>query len=169
MKEAIFAGGCFWCMQPVFDRIEGVRGTEVGFAGGSEQQPSYKEVASGMTSHREVIRVSYDPELVSYGDLLDAFWKSIDPTQEDGQFADRGEHYQTAIFYKDELAELSKRDLEQSGKFSAPVVTEILPATEYYPAEEEHQAYYRKNAAHYNAYKVGSGRAGFIKKIWGEE
>lgn len=173
MKESIFAGGCFWCMEPVFDAIPGVTETVVGYSGGKEEDPSYDDVASGKTGHAEAVLVRYDPSKVQYEKLLDEFWKNIDPTQSDGQFADRGRQYRTGIFYFDDeqrkLAEESKKKLQESGKFSKLIVTEISPATEFYRAEAYHQEYYKSNAVRYKLYKEGSGRAGFIRKMWGEE
>lgn len=173
IEKATLAGGCFWCLQPVFDRLEGVLSTAVGFSGGSVENPSYEVVCYGRTGHREVLHLTFDSEKVSYEEILDAFWRSIDPTQEDGQFADRGGHYKTAIFYHSEsqreAAERSKEALAQSGTFSAPIVTEILPASSFYPAEESHQQYYKKNAVHYGLYAEGSGRKPFLRRVWGDE
>lgn len=170
-KTAIFAGGCFWCMQKPYDNAKGVIRAVVGYCGGGEANPTYEQVAGKKTGHRESIEVTYDPAQVSYDQLLDIFWRQIDPTQADGQFADLGLPYKAAIFYGNEeekkLAEASKEKLGQSGKFSEPIVTEILPAAPFYPAEEYHQKYYEKNARAYQAYYVGSGRAGFLKKTWG--
>ncbi|RIL09128.1 MAG: peptide-methionine (S)-S-oxide reductase [Proteobacteria bacterium] len=173
LSEATFAGGCFWCLQPAFDNLEGVASTSVGYTGGKEKEPNYEDVAYGRTGHREAIRVKYDPDKVGYEKLLDTFWKSINPTQADGQFADIGPHYRTAIFYHDqkqrEAAEKSKGELSASGKFDKPIATEILPASEFYAAEGYHQEYYKKNPGHYERYKIGSGRAGYIEKTWGKE
>jgi len=167
---ATFAGGCFWCMQPPFDNLKGVISTEVGYTGGDIENPTYDMISSGRTGHYEAMRVVYDPALVSYEKLLETFWHNIDPTQSDGQFADRGSQYYTAIFYHDEqqrdLAEASKVELGKSGKFDRPVVTKIIKASRYYPAENYHQNYYRKNSQHYERYKRGSGRAGFIEENW---
>ncbi len=166
---AIFAGGCFWCMQPPFDNAEGVIATRVGYTGG-KSQPTYHEVSGGHTGHYEAVEVTFDPSRISYMQLLEIFWRNIDPTQEDGQFHDIGSQYHTAIFYLDESqkneAEASKAKLAASGKFNQPIATAILPAQPFYPAEEQHQAYYKKNPTHYNAYKQGSGRAGFIERNW---
>ncbi|MCB0331218.1 MAG: peptide-methionine (S)-S-oxide reductase MsrA [Bdellovibrionales bacterium] len=171
-EEAILAGGCFWCMQPVFDQLEGVLETSVGFCGGHVEHPSYERVCGGATGHREVIDIIFDADQISYRDILNAFWRSIDPTQADGQFADRGEHYKTAIFYLNDVqkveAEESKRALMEAGKFDLPVVTEILPATSFFTAEVGHQKYYEKNAIHYGLYAEGSGRKPFLRKTWGE-
>lgn len=172
-KTAIFGGGCFWCMQKPFDATDGVLKTVVGYSGGGEVDPTYEQVAAKKTGHREVVHVTYDPGQVSYEQLLEIFWRQIDPTQANGQFADIGLPYQAAIFYGSEeekkLAEASREKLTKSGKFSKPVVTEILPAAPFYQAEEYHQKYYEKNSAEYQAYYVGSGRAGFLKRTWGDE
>jgi methionine-S-sulfoxide reductase len=172
-KTAIFAGGCFWCMQPPFDRAKGVVKTVVGYSGGSEANPTYGDVSGKKTGHRESIEITYDPAKISYEQLLDIFWRQINPTQADGQFADIGPPYRAAIFYGTEeekkLAEASKEKLAKSGKFDKPIVTEIIPASKFYPAEEYHQKYYQKNFAEYKAYYTGSGRAGFLEKTWGEK
>lgn len=169
--RAVFAGGCFWCMQPPFDNTPGVLATEVGYCGGSLPNPTYDEVSRGDSGHLEAVRVIYDPAEVSYAELLEVFWHNIDPTQGDGQFADRGPQYRTAIFVSNaeerQQAEMSKARLQASGKFQSPVVTEIREAATFFPAEDYHQEYYRKNAVHYQLYKRGSGRAGFIEKTWG--
>ncbi len=170
---AVFGGGCFWCMEPPFEQLEGVVDVTAGYAGGEEVNPTYEQVSSGRTSHIESVQVVYDPEKITYKELLDTFWRQIDPTDDGGQFADRGSHYRTAIFYADQkekmIAEESKRELGAAGIFDQPVVTAIVPAGDFYPAEEYHQDYYLKNVLHYSAYKTGSGRAGFIKKVWGED
>lgn len=170
-KTALFAGGCFWCMQPAFDHTAGVTKTVVGYAGGDEQNPTYSQVSGHKTGHRESIEVTYDPSKASYDQLLDIFWRQINPTQANGQFADIGLSYQAAIFYANDdekkQAEESKQKLAASGKFQKPIVTEILPAKKFWPAEEYHQKYYLKNAAEYEAYHVGSGRTGFLAKVWG--
>lgn len=170
---ATFAGGCFWCMEPPFDNIPGVVETIVGYTGGQTENPTYEQISRGDTGHAEAVQVRYDPSKVTYQQLLDVFWRNIDPTQADGQFADRGPQYRTAIFvHNDEqraLAEASKRALQDSQKFDRPIVTSIEPAGDFYRAEEYHQDYYRKNSSHYELYKVGSGRAGFIERTWGEK
>ena len=169
-EMAIFAGGCFWCMEQPFTEQEGVVEVVVGYSGGATPDPDYKMVSSGLTDHYECVRVTYDPDRVEYSKLVEIFWHQIDPTDAGGQFADRGGHYQTVIFYSSEeqkrCAEASKKSLEESGMFAEPIATKILPATEFYPAEQYHQEYYRKNSSHYSAYKQGSGRAGFIAKVW---
>jgi len=169
-EMATFAGGCFWCMQPPFDNLNGVISTEVGYTGGDIEHPTYQQISRGDTGHYEAMRVTYDPTVVSYERLLETFWHNIDPTQTDGQFADRGSQYYTAIFYHDDLqkalAERSKRELDESGKFDQPVATKLLKAKAFYPAEDYHQKYYQKNESHYQGYKRGSGRAGFIEETW---
>jgi len=169
-KTAIFAGGCFWCMEPPFENTEGVIDAVAGYTGGRIANPTYEQVSSGTTAHYEAVLVTYDPEKVSYRQLLDVFWHQIDPTDDGGQFADRGTQYFTAVFYADEeqkkQAEESKKALDASNIFDNPVLTAILPAEPFYRAEEYHQDYYKKNVLHYSAYKAGSGRSGFLKKTW---
>ena len=170
LKEAIFGGGCFWCMQPPYDNLKGVKKTYTGYSGGKTENPTYEEVASRTTGHVESVLVVYDPKEVTYKQLLKTFWMNVDPTQENGQFADRGSEYRTVIFYGDQeeqkLAEESKKELADSGKFNKPIVTAIEPAATFYRAEEEHQEYYKKNSVHYKLYKMGSGRAAFIHENW---
>jgi peptide methionine sulfoxide reductase msrA/msrB len=170
IEIAIFAGGCFWCMEAAFEGYDGVIEVISGYTGGEKKNPSYKEVSLGLTGHLEAVEVKYDPEKISYDKLLDIFWRQIDPTDAEGQFADRGSQYRTAIFYHNEeqknLAEESKKKLDESEKFDKPVVTLILPASKFYPAEENHQDYYKKRALQYKLYKKGSGREGFIKENW---
>jgi methionine-S-sulfoxide reductase len=171
LETATFAGGCFWCMQPPFDKTKGVVSTVVGYTGGQEKNPTYEQVSSSRTGHREAIQVKYDPAQVSYDQLLDVFWRSFDPTQADGQFADIGPQYRAAVYFHSEeqkrQAEESKRRLAQSGKFSKPIVTEILPAGPFYAAEEYHQKYYLKHPEEYRRYAVGSGRYPFLERTWG--
>jgi methionine-S-sulfoxide reductase len=171
LMKATFAGGCFWCMQPPFRELEGVIVVVSGYSGGFKENPTYAEVSSGTTGHLESVQVTYDPEKISYKTLLDVFWRQIDPTDPGGQFADTGSQYKTAIFYHDEeqkrLAEQSKRDLDASGKFPIPVATEIRPFKNFYPAEEYHQDYDRKNPSGYHQYKVLSGREPYIERTWG--
>jgi peptide methionine sulfoxide reductase msrA/msrB len=166
-KTAIFAGGCFWCMEPPFENSKGVIEAVAGYTGGHVENPTYQQVTSGSTGHYEAVQVTYDPEQISYEQLLDVFWRQIDPTDDGGQFADRGTQYFTAIFYNDDeqkkQAEESKKRLAGLDIYDSPIVTAILPAVTFYRAEEYHQDYYRKNVIHYNSYKKGSGRAGFIK------
>lgn len=170
LQQATFAGGCFWCLQGPYDAEPGVSQVEVGYAGGSAEDAVYDKVAMGTTDHREAIHMWYDPSVVSYEKLLEIFWRNIDPTDPGGQFADQGPQYTTAIYYhtpeQQKLAQDSKQALEQSAKFSQPVATKIIPFTTFFPAEKEHQAYYKKNPLRYKLYKEGSGRAGFIKKTW---
>lgn len=172
VQKATFAGGCFWCMQHPFDELKGVVKTTVGYTGGLEKNPTYEEVSSGRTSHTEAIEVVYDPSRISYSDLLEVFWRNIDPTTLDRQFVDAGSQYRTAIFYHGEeqkrLAEDSKEKLEKSGRFDQPIVTEIAPAMAFYPAEEYHQGYYQKCPLQYQRYRMGSGRDPYREKIWGE-
>lgn len=167
---ATFAGGCFWCSESAFQEQPGVYEVISGYTGGTEINPTYQDVASGKTSHREGVQVYYDPKNISYEKLLEIYWQHINPTQDDGQFNDRGEHYTTAIFYQSEeekkLAEQSKQDLEESNKFDKPITTKIIPFTNFYQAEEYHQDYYLKQSGHYKLYSIGSGREGFIQKVW---
>ena len=173
IEKATFAGGCFWCMVKPFDRYDGVISVISGYTGGTKENPTYREVCSEETGHYEAVQITYNSEIISYEKLLDIFWMQIDPTDEGGQFYDRGQSYQTAIFYhsdsQKQLAEKSKQALNESGRFSKKIVTPILPAAVFYEAEDYHQHYYKKNPEHYNSYHVGSGRAGFIKQHWGEQ
>jgi peptide methionine sulfoxide reductase msrA/msrB len=169
-KIAVFAGGCFWCIQPAFDKAKGVIKTMVGYCGGTEPNPTYQLVSSEKTAYRESIQITYDPAKISYDQLLDIYWRQIDPTQADGQFTDIGPSYRAAIFYGNEdekkLAEASKEKLARSGKFNKPIVTEVLPAMKFYPAEAYHQKYYQQNPVHFEAFEEGSGRVSFQKKTW---
>jgi methionine-S-sulfoxide reductase len=171
-KTAVFAGGCFWCIQPAFDQIPGVLTTTVGYCGGTEPNPTYELVTSETTQYRESLEVVYDPQKVSYDQLLDVYWKQIDPTQADGQFTDIGPSYRAAIFYgtaeEKQKAELSKTKLAASGKFKKPIVTEILPVMKFYPAETAHQKYYRQNPNRFDAFERGSGRVRFKEETWGK-
>jgi methionine-S-sulfoxide reductase len=171
-RTAVFAGGCFWCIQPAFDKTNGVIKTVVGYSGGSEPNPSYEMVTSEKTQYRESIEITYDPAKISYDQLLDIYWRQIDPTQSDGQFTDIGPSYRAAIFYataeEKKIAEQSKQKLAASGKFKKPIVTEILPAMKFYPAEAYHQKYYQQNPEHFEAFEKGSGRTSFQAKMWGE-
>ncbi|QDA31367.1 peptide-methionine (S)-S-oxide reductase MsrA [Thermococcus indicus] len=171
-EVAIFAGGCFWCMEEAFERLPGVIEAIAGYTGGWVENPTYELVSTGETGHREAVKVIYDPSKISYERLLEIFWKNIDPTDPYGQFADRGEQYRTAIFYLNDkqrtLAEESRRRLGLSGIFDEPIATEILPAREFYPAEDYHQGYYLTFSEHYKRYKLYSGRLGFIKAVWEE-
>ena len=169
-RTAVFAGGCFWCIQPAFDKAKGVIKTVVGYCGGSEPNPTYELVSSEKTGYRESIQIIYDPAKISYDQLLDIYWRQIDPTQSDGQFTDIGPSYRAAIFYgsddEKKVAETSKEKLARSGKFNKPIVTEILPAMKFYPAEAYHQKYYQQNPEHFEAFEEGSGRVSFKKKAW---
>jgi methionine-S-sulfoxide reductase len=171
-RTAIFAGGCFWCIQPGFDKAKGVVKTVLGYCGGTEPNPTYQLVSSEKTSYRESIEITYDPAKISYEQLLDIYWRQIDPMQADGQFTDIGPSYRAAIFYGNEqekkFAEASKEKLARSGKFNKRIVTEILPAMKFYPAEAYHQKYYQQNPEHFEAFEEGSGRVSFQKKTWGE-
>lgn len=173
LEKATFAGGCFWCMQPPYDTLKGVVSTTVGYTGGTKPNPTYEEVSTGTTGHAESVEITYDPSKTSYSELLDVFFKSIDPTTRNQQFADIGTQYRTAIFYHNgeqkELAIASKEKFEKSGKFGKPIVTEIVPASTFYPAEEYHQNYYKKCPLPYQFYKSGSGREGYVKKTWGDD
>lgn len=168
--QATFAGGCFWCMEPPYDAIDGVISTTSGYTGGSTNNPSYEEVSSGATGHAEAVLVIYDPAKVSYEKLLVTFWHNVDPLVTNRQFCDIGSQYRTAIFYHDEhqrkLAEESKRALEQ-GMFKRPLATEIVAAGRFYPAEEYHQNYYQRNPLRYKYYRFGCGRDQRLKEIWG--
>jgi peptide-methionine (S)-S-oxide reductase len=168
---ATFAGGCFWCMEPPFDRIPGVLSTTSGYTGGRRARPTYEEVSEGGTGHAESVRVVYDPSRVSYRKLLDVFWHNIDPVAVDRQFCDSGAQYRSAIFYHDaeqkRLAEESKRALESSGRFRAPIATQIVKAQAFYPAEAYHQDYYRKNPVRYKLYRRACGRDARLKELWG--
>lgn len=171
--KATFAGGCFWCMQPPFDKLKGVVETTVGYTGGQKVNPAYKEVSSGTTGHCEAIEIIFDPAQISYAELLDVFWRNIDPTDSGGQFVDRGNQYRAAIFYHNEeqkqLAQESKERLAASGRFKKPIVTEITPVSVFYPAEEYHQKYYVKSSFQYKYYRFASGRDQFLQKFWGKE
>jgi peptide methionine sulfoxide reductase msrA/msrB len=167
---ATFAGGCFWCMIPPFEKLDGVIQAVAGYEGGKTKNPTYKEVCIGDTGHYEVVQITYDPSKISYEALLDVFWKQINPTDAFGQFFDRGQQYQTAIFYHSptqrEKAEASKASLNNSGIFKEPIMTKILEASEFYPAEEYHQDYHKKNPTEYKRYRIGSGRDAFLEKLW---
>ncbi len=170
LKTATFAGGCFWCVESDFEKVDGVVEAISGYTGGGEPNPTYKEVSAGGTGHAEAVQVRYDPAKITYEELLDVFWRHVDPTDAGGQFVDRGSQYRTAIFYHDEeqkrIAEESKAALEKSGRFAQPVVTEIVPLGEFYTAEEYHQDYYDKNPLRYKYYRRGSGRDQFLNRTW---
>lgn len=169
---ATFAGGCFWCMVKPFDQQPGIISVVSGYTGGTTVNPTYEEVCTDTTGHYEAVQITFDPAVYPYSKLLELFWQQIDPTDAGGQFYDRGRSYQTAIFYHSEVqriqAEESKKILEESGRFSKPIVTEILPAKEFYPAETYHQGFYKKNPERYYSYQKGSGREAFIQRHWGE-
>lgn len=170
---ATFAGGCFWCMEPPFEKVPGVLSVISGFSGGDEKNSTYEEVGSGKTGHTESVDVTYDPALVSYATLVEVFWRSMNPTDAGGQFADRGRQYRPAIFYRNaeqkKLAEESKSKLEASKKYDKPIVTEITEFKSFYPAEEYHQDFYKKNPVRYHGYRMGSGRKGYLEKTWGKD
>jgi peptide-methionine (S)-S-oxide reductase len=168
---ATFAGGCFWCMEPPFDKLPGVISTTSGYTGGQKANPTYEEVSSGTTGHAEAVQVKYDPTKISYEKLLDVFWHNVDPTVKDRQFCDRGSQYRTGIFVHDDAqrraAEASKAALDRTKPFKAPIVTEIVPASQFWPAEEYHQDYYVKNPVRYKYYRAGCGRDARLKELWG--
>lgn len=169
---ATFAGGCFWCVEASFEDIDGIISVISGYSGGKEKNPTYGQVSGGKTSHREAIQITYDPEVISYAELVDIFWQTYDPTDAGGSFYDRGTQYESAIFYRTDMekqvAEDSKKALDKSGKFDKPIATPIIKYTNFYPAEEYHQDYYKKSPVEYNSYRKGSGRDAFIKKHWPE-
>lgn len=173
LASAVFAGGCFWCVESDFEKTPGVAQVLSGYTGGSKENPAYEEVSSGKSGHVEAVQVIYDPNKVAYGDLLEVFWRHVDPTDGGGQFVDRGPQYRSAIFYQDEgqrtLAEKSKKALQESGRFGKSIATEILPLKRFYPAEDYHQDYYKKNEYRYKLYRWNSGRDQFLKKVWGGE
>jgi peptide-methionine (S)-S-oxide reductase len=168
--KATFAGGCFWCMEPPFDKLDGVISTTPGYTGGHKENPTYEQVSSGTTGHAEAIQVIYDPDKITYDQLLDVFWRNVDPTDGGGQFCDRGSQYRAAIFYHDDeqkrLAERSRQALTESTGFKA-IATEITAASAFYPAEEYHQDYYKKNPVRYKFYRYGCGRDKRLKELWG--
>ncbi len=172
LAVATFAGGCFWCTEADFEKLPGVSRVISGYTGGQVEGPTYKQVSAGGTGHVEAVQVYYDPRKLTYRELLDYFWRHIDPTDADGQFVDRGDQYRSVIFYQSEeervLAEESKRELEKSGRFDKPVATSIVASSRFYPAEEYHQDYYKKNPLRYGYYRNGSGRDKFLTKVWGE-
>ena len=169
LERATFAGGCFWCMEPPFDKLEGVFSTTSGYTGGQTKNPTYEQVSAGITGHAESVEVLYDPSRISYSKLLEVFWQNIDPTTPNRQFCDAGSQYRTAVFYHNDaqkrLAEESKKAIEKSGRFPA-VVTPIVPVTEFYAAEEYHQDFYKKNTVRYHSYRLGCGRDQRLEEIW---
>ena len=169
---AIFAGGCFWCMEPPFDEIPGVISTTSGYTGGHKKNPTYEEVSAGRTGHAESVQVLFDPKKVSYQKLLEVYWRNIDPTTPNAQFCDHGSQYRTAIFYQNEeqlrLAQASRAEIERTKTFREPLVTEITKASEFYPAEEYHQDYYKKNPLRYKFYRATCGRDARVQEVWGK-
>lgn len=170
IEKATFAGGCFWCMVTPFEELPGIINVVSGYTGGHTTNPTYKEVCSETTGHAEAVQITFDPEVFPYEKLVDTFWRQVDPTDPGGQFHDRGESYRTAIFYHNEqqkrIAEASKQALEESKRFDRPIATQIVPAGDFYPAEEYHQDYHKKNPLRYKLYRKGSGRDHFIEKHW---
>jgi peptide-methionine (S)-S-oxide reductase len=170
-KEALFAGGCFWCMQHPFDELDGVISTTAGYTGGTRKNPTYEEVSAGSTGHAESVRVLFDPAKVTYQRLLDVFWHNIDPLARDRQFCDVGNQYRSAIFFRDEeqraLAEASRTALAASGLLKGEILTQIVPAGEFWPAEEYHQSYYKKNPLRYKYYRLSCGRDARLRELWG--
>lgn len=173
LATATFAGGCFWSMELAFDKTEGVVSATSGYTGGQKENPTYEEVSTGNTGHFEAVQVVYDSNKLSYAQLLDVFWHHIDPLTDDGQFCDKGSQYRSAIFVADpeqrRLAEASKRQLEESQRFDKPIVTEILPAATFYPAEDYHQDFASKNPLQYGAYRIACGRDARLKEVWGKD
>ena len=173
MAVATFAGGCFWCIESTFEKLDGVTEAVSGYSGGQTENPTYYEVGKGNTGHTEAVQIYYDPQVISYEELLFRFWRDIDPTDSKGQFADRGDHYRPAIFYHNEqekqLALASREALDQSNRFSKPVTVEIVPFDKFYKAESYHQNYYATNSLRYKLYRKGSGRDRFLEKVWGDD
>jgi peptide methionine sulfoxide reductase msrA/msrB len=173
LETAAFAGGCFWCMEPPYEKLEGVKDVISGYTGGLKEDATYKKVSAGTTGHREVVRLTFDPDKITYETLLDIFWRQINPTDGGGQFVDRGPQYTSAVYYHSEkqkqLAEESLQALKMSGRYQKPIVTEILPASAFYRAEDYHQDYYKKNPLRYKFYRYSSGRDTYLKKIWGND
>tara|TARA_Y100000589_G_C27184849_1_gene642224 strand:- start:2002 stop:3120 length:1119 start_codon:yes stop_codon:yes gene_type:complete len=169
-STATLAGGCFWCMEQPYQTLDGVEAVVSGYSGGNEVDPDYKDVAHGRTGHREAVQIFYDPNVISFREIIDHYWKQVNPTDSGGQFADRGFHYSPAIYYNSEAEKIaikaSKKSLEESKRFSSPIVVEIVPFKNFYPAEEYHQDYYQKNPQHYSRYKKGSGREAFLESAW---
>ena len=171
LTKAFFAGGCFWCMEEVFEKVPGVISVTSGYMGGRVENPSYEQVSGGGTGHAEAVEVSYDPQKISYAKLLDAFWRNVDPVTANAQFCDHGSQYRAVIFYQTDaekrLAEESKRTIEQSKRFAQPIVTELVMASRFYPAEDYHQDFYKKNPIRYKFYKYNCGRAQRLEELWG--
>lgn len=173
LEKATFAGGCFWCMVKPFDSIPGIEKVVSGYTGGHTVNPTYEQVCSGTTGHTEAVQITYDPAIFPYEDLVEVYWQQTDPTDSSGQFVDRGDSYRPVIFYHNEaqkeIAEKSKEALAASGRFKNEIVTKIEPAVPFYPAEDYHQDFYKKNPAHYKGYRSASGRDQFIESIWKDE
>ena len=171
LSRATFAGGCFWCMEPPYDELEGVISTISGYIGGTKKNPTYEQVSAGTTGHTEAVEVTYDPKKISYEKLLEVFWRNIDPLTANAQFCDSGSQYRSAIFYHDQtqqtLAEASKKRLQS--RFKQPIVTEIVRASEFYPAEDYHQDYYKKNPIRYKFYRYSCGRDKRLQELWGSQ
>lgn len=171
LTKAFFAGGCFWCMEEAFEKVPGVGSVRSGYMGGRVENPSYEQVSGGGTGHAEAVEVSYDPQKVSYGALLEAFWHNVDPVTPNAQFCDHGSQYRAVIFYQTDdqkrLAEEAKRALEQSRRFTQPIVTELVMASQFYPAEDYHQDFYKKNPIRYKFYKYNCGRVQRLEELWG--
>ena len=172
LGKAYFAGGCFWCMEEAFEKVEGVLSVTSGYMGGAVANPSYEDVSAGRTGHAESVEVVYDPAKVSYQKLLDAFWRNVDPITPNAQFCDHGSQYRSAVFYQTDEekrgAEASKQAIEQSRRFKEPIVTQIVMASQFYPAEEYHQDFYKKNPVRYKFYKYNCGRAQRLEELWGQ-
>lgn len=171
-EKATFAGGCFWCMEPPFDKLDGVISTTSGYTGGQQKDPTYEAVSAGTTGHTEAVQVVYDPKRVSYEQLLKVFWRNIDPTVRDAQFCDHGSQYRTGIFYHDDqqrtLVQHSKEMLDKTKPFKESIVTEIAPASVFYPAEDYHQDFYKKNPVRYKFYRYNCGRDQRLEQLWGD-
>jgi peptide-methionine (S)-S-oxide reductase len=171
LPKATFAGGCFWCMQPAYDGVPGVVKTVVGYTGGEKKNPTYEEVSDGGTGHAESIEITYDPKKISYRKLLDIFWHNVDPTTKDSEFCDHGHQYRSAIFFhnaeQEREAKQSEAELNEKKPFKDPIVTEIVPATTFYPAEDYHQEYYLKNPIRYKFYRYNCGRDARLRELWG--
>lgn len=171
LAKATFAGGCFWCMEPPYDELEGVTSTISGYTGGTKKNPTYEQVSAGTTGHTEAVEITYDPKKVSYEKLLDVFWRNIDPLTANAQFCDSGSQYRSAIFYHDQaqktLAEASKKRVQS--RFKQPIVTEIVQVSEFYPAEDYHQDYYKKNPIRYKVYRYSCGRDKRLQELWGAQ
>lgn len=171
--KATFAGGCFWCMEPPFDKLDGVVSTTSGYTGGEQDRPTYEQVSAGGTGHAEAVEVVYDPAVIGYERLLEVFWHNVDPLDAGGQFCDRGDQYRTAIFAQDDAqlqaAQASKRALEEPKRFDKPIATEIIRASEFYPAEEYHQDFYKKHSVKYKFYRLSCGRDARLRELWGSD